>query len=161
MWFRVVRLKFTTVSRKPSASTFRIKEYSEDGGSMFFETYASLYRATLHRITDDSNLQETSHLGKSCVRKISSISTRTLQIVKHRSRIHLAYTRSLNYTSSLYKWCVHKYTFTYNLTVSLDTKSLFSCSALVKLMTHIKTGHFKREITEFSKIYMTLESMSE
>jgi len=66
-------------------------------------------------------------------------------------------------TSSLYKLrvCVHKYTFTYNLTVSLDIKPLFSCSALVKLMTHIKTGQLKREITEFSNIYMTLKSMSE
>jgi len=38
--------------------------------------------------------------------------------------IHLAYTKNLNYTSSLYKLCFNKYTFTYNLTVSLDIKSL-------------------------------------
>jgi len=51
---------------------------------------------------------------------------------------------------------VHKYTFTYNLTVSLDIKPLFSCSPLVKLMSHIKIGQVKREITEFSNINMTL-----
>jgi hypothetical protein len=72
---------------------------------MFFETHAGLYQATLHRTTDDSNLQEISHFGKTCVRKISSISTCTLQIVKHSSMIHLAYTKNLNYTSSLYKLC--------------------------------------------------------
>ena len=91
-------MKFTTDSRKPAASTFKIEEYSEEGGSMFFETYVSLYRATVHRITDDSKLQE-----KTCVRKISFISTRTLQIVTHRSGIHLAYTKCLSYASSLYK----------------------------------------------------------
>jgi len=88
---------------------------------MFFE---SLYQATLHRITDDSNLQEISHFGKACVPKISSVSTCTLQKIKHSSMIHLAYTKNLNYTSSLYKLCFNKYTFTYNLTVSLDIKSL-------------------------------------
>lgn len=162
MWFRVVLLKFTSVSRKPTASTFRIKEYSEAGGSMFFETYASLHEATLHRFTDDSNLQEISHFGKTCVRNTSSISTCTLQIAKHHSMIHLAlptqkvWTIPLACTNYLFTNTV-----TYNLTVSLDIKSLFSCSALVKLMTHIKIGQFKREITEFSNIYMTLKSMSE
>lgn len=72
MGFRVVWLQFTTVSRKPTASTSRIKEYSEEGGSMFFETCPSLYQATLLRITGDSNLQKISHFGKTCVRKISS-----------------------------------------------------------------------------------------
>jgi hypothetical protein len=111
-------LKFTTGSRKPAASTSRIEEYSEEGGSMFFETYVRLYQATLHRITDDSYLQEISNFGKTCVSKISSISTCTSQTVKQ-----IFWNTPLAYKN--YKWSIHKYTFTYNLCrLTLTFKSL-------------------------------------
>jgi hypothetical protein len=103
MRLHVMWLKFTTGSRKPAASTSSIEEYSEERGSMFFETYVNVYQATLHRITDDSYLQDISHFGKTCVRKISSNSMCTLQTVKHRREMHLAFTNIPKSTSSLCK----------------------------------------------------------
>jgi hypothetical protein len=56
--FRTVWLKFTTVSRKPAASSFRVEEHSQNECRTFFRRVGMfVLRYTLYHISDGSYLQ--------------------------------------------------------------------------------------------------------